>query len=65
METSTKPLPYAIAASITADLKQLLLAFPLCFPKRVVCLLDPSGRGGGEGKRGHMGGENIDGQVRG
>lgn len=38
MGTSTKPLPYAIAASITTDLKQLLLAFPLCFHKPVVCL---------------------------
>lgn len=38
VETPTKPLPYAIAASIAADLKQLLLAFPLCFHKPVVCL---------------------------
>lgn len=48
--TSAKPLPYAIAASITADLKQLLLAFPLPFHKLVVCLL----RAGGEGRYGEL-----------
>lgn len=46
--TSAKPLPYAIAASITADLKQLLLAFPLPFHKPVVCLLGAGGEGRGE-----------------
>lgn len=64
--TSTKPRPYAIAASITTDLKQLLLAFPLCFHKGAVCLLARSWwtrRWGRE--KGDVWGWHGDGWVRG
>lgn len=61
--TSAKPLPYAIAAGITADLKQLLLAFPLPFHKPVVCLFARGWRGGKKGGVGY--GEHRDGRVRG